>query len=63
MTEPPAIHFICERCNVAAAVIHLARTGGRVITTHHYCVACAKAIGVATLTVPARDSAPEPDRS
>jgi hypothetical protein len=62
MTEPPVVPFICDRCNIAEGVIHLTRTGGRVITRHHYCVTCAKAIGVATVTVPVRQ-APEPDPS
>jgi protein-arginine kinase activator protein McsA len=47
--SPPPI--VCERCNAADAVIHLMRVRDGVRAEHHYCVACARELGVDVIVV------------
>ena len=58
VTPMSRVPLICDRCHVADAVIHLTvlERGGS--TVEHYCVDCARALGVAVTAVPVRPSGP-----
>ena len=59
MSEQPGAP-ICERCNMAEAVIHITRVVQNVRTLHHYCVPCAQALG-AVVNVASVDRPASPD--